>query len=156
MIIGPARMARCAPGCTLVMARTTMFRYKGKDPDPQKVGQDLHVGAVLSGRIVQRGENLVVQTELMDVAKGSQLWGGRYNRKAADVLVLLEDVSKEITEKLRLRLTGEERQHLTKRYTENAAAYQLYLKGRYFWNKRTPDGIKEAIGDRLESGDPTH
>ena len=128
-----------------VMARTTVFRYKGKDTDPQKVGQDLHVRAVLSGKLVQRGDAVVVQAELVDVEKGSQLWGGQYNRKAGDVFALQEDLSREISEKLRLRLTGEEKQRLTKRYTENAEAYQLYLKGRYFGDKLTPEGAQKAI-----------
>jgi len=128
-----------------VMARSTVFRYKGKEADPQKVGQDLRVRAVLSGRLVQRGDIVVVQAELVDVAKGSQLWGGQYNRKAADVFALQEDLSKEISEKLRLRLTGEEKQRLTKRYTENAEAYQLYLKGRYYWNKYTEEGLNRSV-----------
>ncbi len=128
-----------------VMARSTMFRYKGKEADPQKVGQDLRVRTVLSGRLLQRGDTVIVQAELMDVANGSQLWGGQYNRKAADVFALQEDLSKEISEKLRLRLTGEEKQRLTKRYTENAEAYQLYLKGRYYWNKRTEEGLQKAV-----------
>jgi serine/threonine-protein kinase len=127
-----------------VMARSTMFRYKGKEADPQKVGQDLHVRAVVSGRLLQRGDTVIAQAELMDVAKGSQLWGGQYNRKATDVFALQEDLSKEISEKLRLRLTGEEKQRLAKRYTENAEAYQLYLKGRYFWNKWTPEESLKA------------
>jgi TolB-like protein/DNA-binding winged helix-turn-helix (wHTH) protein/Tfp pilus assembly protein PilF len=127
-----------------VMARSTMFRYKGKEADPQKVGQDLRVRAVLSGRLVQRGDIVAVQAELVDVANGSQLWGGQYNRKAMDVFALQEDLSKEISGKLRLRLTGEEKQRLTKRYTENTEAYQLYLKGRYFWNKWTPEGFHKA------------
>ena len=128
-----------------VMARSTMFRYKGKEVDPQKVGQDLRVHAVVSGRLLQRGDTVTVQAELMDVAKGSQLWGGQYNRKAADVIALQEDLSKEISEKLRLRLTGEEKQRLRKRYTENVEAYQFYLKGRYFWNKRSEEGLTKGI-----------
>jgi eukaryotic-like serine/threonine-protein kinase len=128
-----------------VMARSTVFRYKGKEADPQKIGQDLRVRAVLSGRLAQRGNIVAVQAELIDVENGSQLWGGQYNRKVADVFALQEDLSKEISEKLRLRLTGEEKQRLTKRYTENAEAYQLYLKGRYYWNKGTEEGGKKAI-----------
>jgi TolB-like protein/cytochrome c-type biogenesis protein CcmH/NrfG len=128
-----------------VRARATMFRYKGKEADPQKVGQDLRVRAVVSGRLLQRGDTVIVQAELIDVVKGSQLWGGQYNRKAANVFVLQEDLSKEISEKLRLRLTSEEKQRLTKRYTENTEAYELYLKGRYYWNKRTEEGLKKGI-----------
>ena len=85
-----------------VTARSTVFRYKGKEIDPQKIGQDLHVGAVLSGRLLQRDGTLVVRTELMDVANGSQLWGGQYNRKVADVFALQDELSKEISDRLRL------------------------------------------------------
>ncbi len=128
-----------------VMARRTVFRYKGKDADPQMAGKDLHVRAVVSGRLLQRGDTLIVQTELIDSATGSQLWGGQYNRKTADVLALQDDLAAEISEKLRLRLSGDQKHRLTKRYTEDPVAYQLYLKGRYHWNKRTPDGVQKAI-----------
>jgi eukaryotic-like serine/threonine-protein kinase len=128
-----------------VMARSTVFRYKGKELDPQKIGRDLRVRAVLSGRLAQRGNIVIVQAELVDVENGSQLWGGQYNRKMADVFALQEDLSTEISEKLRLRLTGEEKQRLTKRHTENAEAYQLFLKGRYYWNKGTEEGAKKSI-----------
>jgi TolB-like protein/Tfp pilus assembly protein PilF len=128
-----------------VIARSTMFRYKGKDADPQRAGCDLHVCAVVSGRLLQRGSSLIVQAELMDVATGSQLWGGQYNRETEDVFVLQDDLSSKISEKLRLRLTGDEKQRLTKRYTEDAEAYRFYQKGRYHWNKRTPEGVKKAI-----------
>ncbi len=128
-----------------VMARSTVFRYKGKDADPQKVGQDLHVRAVLTGRLLERGDTLIVQAELVDASQGSQLWGGQYSHKLADLLALQEELSKDISEKLRLRLTGEEKKRLTKRYTENTEAYQLYLKGRYYWNKRTEEGFKKGV-----------
>ncbi|MGI8785803.1 MAG: hypothetical protein ACR2L2_19380, partial [Acidobacteriota bacterium] len=128
-----------------VTARSAVFRYKGKDADPQKVGQDLRVRAVLSGRLLQRDGTLIVRAELMDVAKGSQVWGEQYTRKVADVLALQDDISVKIVDMLRVRLTGEEKQRLTKRYTEDAEAYQLYLKGQYHWHKRSPDGILKAI-----------
>jgi TolB-like protein/Tfp pilus assembly protein PilF len=128
-----------------VMARSTMFRYQGKDIDPQRAGNDLQVRAVVSGRLRQHGGTLIVQVELMDVATGSQLWGGQYKRRAEDILVLQDDLSREILEKLRLQLTGDEKQRLTKRYTEDVEAYRLYLKGRYYWNKRTPEGVQKAI-----------
>ena len=128
-----------------VTARSTVFRYKGTAGDPQKLGQDLRVRAVLSGRLLKQGDVFVIRAELMNVADGSQLWGNQYNRKASDLFVLQEDVSRDISEKLRLRLTTEERQRLTKRYTENAEAYQLYLKGRYHWNKLSPDGLLKAV-----------
>jgi TolB-like protein/Tfp pilus assembly protein PilF len=128
-----------------VMARSTVFRYKGRNIDPQKVGRDLNVRAVLTGRVSQRGETLTISMELMDVRDGSELWGEQYNRKLADILAVQEDIAREITDKLRLRLEGEEEKRLTKHFTENTEAYQLYLKGRYYWNKRTPDGIQKAI-----------
>src|SRR5258707_84001 len=128
-----------------VVARSTVFRYKGKDVDPQKIGSDLHVRAVVSGRLLQRGTTLIARAELMDVATGAQLWGGQYNHKPQDVFALQDDLSREISERLRLQLTGEEKQRLTKRYTEDPEAYRLYLKGRYHWNKRTPDGVQKAI-----------
>jgi len=128
-----------------VMARSTVFRYKGKEADPQKVGQQLGVRAVLSGRLLQRGDNLMVGVELMEVEKGSQLWGEQYNRKLADILLLQEDLSREISQKLRLKLTGEEKARLTRRYTENTEAYQLYLHGRYWWNKRNPEALQKGL-----------
>ena len=131
--------------CSLrVIARSTVFRYRGKDTDPQKAGNDLHVRAVVSGRLLQRDRTLIVRAELMDVATGAQLWGAQYNRHAEDVFALQEDLSREIAEKLRLQLTGDDKQRLTKRYTEDAGAYRLYLKGRYHWNKRNPEDFRKA------------
>jgi TolB-like protein/Tfp pilus assembly protein PilF len=127
-----------------VVARSTVFRYKGKDIDPQKAGNDLHVRAVVSGRLLQRGDTLIVRAELISVATGGQLWGGQFNRQPEDVFALQEDLSREISEKLRLELTGDKRQRLTKRYTEDSEAYRLYLKGRHQWNKRSPDGLQKA------------
>ncbi len=119
-----------------VMARSTVFRFKGKDADPEKVGADLHVGAVMTGRLLQRGDTLIIQAELEDVQTGAQLWGAQYNRKLADVLAVQEDISREISQKLRLRLSGEQEKRLAKPQTENPEAYQLYLKGFYEWSRR--------------------
>jgi tetratricopeptide (TPR) repeat protein len=99
---------------------------------------------MVMGRVQQHGDNLMIQAELVDVAKGSQLWGGQFNRKLADVIGIQEEISTEISEKLRLKLTGEEKQRLTKRYTENAEAYQLYLKGLYYDYKATPEASLKA------------
>jgi len=141
-----------------VMARSTVFRYKGKDTDPQKIGNDLHVEAVLSGRLLQQGKMLIIQADLVDVKTGAQLWGGQFNRNAEDVLALQDELSKEIAEKLRLKLTGEDKQRLARRNTNDAEAYRLYLKGRYYWNKRSPEGIQEAINyfQRAIEEDPTY
>jgi len=127
-----------------VMARSTVFRYKAKDADPQKIGNDLRVQAVLSGRLLQQGNVLIIQAELMDVKTGVQLWGGQFNRSAEDVLALQDDLSREIAEKLRVKLTGEQKQRLARRNTEDAEAYRFYLKGRYYWNKRSPEGMQKA------------
>ena len=127
-----------------VMARSTVFRYKANDADPQKIGNDLHVQAVLSGRLLQQGNVLIIQAELMDVKTGVQLWGGQFNRSAEDVLALQDDLSREIAEKLRVKLTGEQKQRLARRNTEDAEAYRFYLKGRYYWNKRSPGGMQKA------------
>ena len=129
-----------------VMARSTVSRYRGNKIDPQQVGRDLNVRAILTGKVSQRGDTLTISMELMNVRDGSELWGGRYNRKLADILAVQEDIAREITDKLRLRLQGKEEERLTGHPTENAEAYQLYLKGRYYWNKRTPDGMQKAIG----------
>lgn len=128
-----------------VVARTTAFRYKGKDVDPQQAGRDLKVRAVLSGRVQQMGDMLNIQVDLVDVTTGAQLWGEEYNRKAADVLAVKQDIAREVTDKLRLRLSGEEQRQLAKRETTNPEAYQFYLKGRYYWNKRTGENLRKAI-----------
>ena len=128
-----------------VSARSLVFRYKGRDVDPQQAGRDLNARAVITGRVITRGNRLVIQADLMDVADGSQLWGGQYNRPLADILAVQDEIAGEIFDKLRLRLTGEEIKRATRRYTENAEAYQLYLRGRYYWNKSTIAGFKNAI-----------
>jgi eukaryotic-like serine/threonine-protein kinase len=127
-----------------VMSRSSTFRYKGKVPDAQKVGRDLNVRAVLSGKLSQRGDTVIVQAELIDTSNGSQIWGGQYNRKTADIFAIQEHLPREISEKLRLKLTGHEKELLAKRYTENADAYRLYLQGLYYWYKRTPEGFLKA------------
>jgi len=128
-----------------VMARSTVFRYKSRDVDAQTVGRELRVRAVLSGRLQHVGDHLIVSVELVDSLDGSQLWGETYNRAMSDLLRLQEEISGEIVDALRLRLTGAEKKKLTKRHTENSEAYQLYLKGRYQWNKRTEESLKRGI-----------
>jgi tetratricopeptide (TPR) repeat protein len=117
------------------MARSTVFRYKGREVDPQTVGRELGVRAVLTGRVLPLGDYMVIGTELVDAADGSQLWGEQYRRSVLDIFAVQEEISREISGKLRLKLTGSEKKRLTKRYTENTEAYHLYLKGRYYENK---------------------
>jgi TolB-like protein/Tfp pilus assembly protein PilF len=128
-----------------VMAQSTVFRYKGRGIDPQTVGRELNVRAVLTGRIMQSGESLRIGTELVDVATGAQLWGAQYNRKPGDIFSIQDEISNEISEKLRLRLTSAEKKRLTKRQTHDAEAYRLYLKGRHHWDRWTEDGFYKAI-----------
>jgi TolB-like protein/Tfp pilus assembly protein PilF len=128
-----------------VMARTTVFRYKGKGIDPQKIGRDLNVRAMVTGRVQQRGDTLIVQAELLDVDKGAQLWGDQYNRKLADVFAVQQEISQQISEKLRVRLTGEDKTRLANRGTTSLEAYQLYLQGRYAFNRRGAESLKRAI-----------
>jgi TolB-like protein/Tfp pilus assembly protein PilF len=128
-----------------VMARTTVYRYKDRDDDPQKVGRDLGVGAVLVGRVLSRGDSYTMQTELVDVSNGTQLWGNQYKGKLDDILGLQEEIAQQVSQNLRLRLSGVEKSEISKRTTQNVEAYQLYLKGRYFWNKRTADGLVQAL-----------
>ena len=128
-----------------VMARSTVFRFKGKEADPLEVGRELKVRTVLTGRVFHRGDSLVVKTELVDTTDGSQLWGERYDRKLSDLLALEEEISREISDKLRLKLTGEDDQRLSERETENTEAYRLCLKGRFYWNKRSPENLRKGI-----------
>jgi eukaryotic-like serine/threonine-protein kinase len=128
-----------------VMARSTMFRYKNKGIDAQSVGRELRVRAVLTGVVKTIGNRLQISVELVDSLDGAQLWGETYNRELADLLKLQEEMSREIAEKLRLKLTGAEKKKLRKRTTDNSEAYQLYLKGRYHWNKRTEESLRRGV-----------
>jgi eukaryotic-like serine/threonine-protein kinase len=128
-----------------VIAHSSVFRYKGSNTDPQTVGKELGVRALLLGRIVQRGDRLVISAELVDVENNRRLWGGQYDRRLSDILAVQSEISREISEQLRSRLTNDEEKRLTKHHTENTDAYQDYLKGRYYWNKRTGEDLKKAI-----------
>src|ERR1700731_204188 len=128
-----------------VIAQSTVFRYKGQRIDPQAVGRELNVRAVLTGRIMQSGGSLRIGTELVDVATGSQLWGAQYDRKPGDIFAIQDEISNEISGKLRLKLTRAEKKRLTKHQTDDAEAYRLYLKGRHHWNRWTEDGFYKAI-----------
>jgi TolB-like protein/Flp pilus assembly protein TadD len=128
-----------------VAARSVVFRYKGKDVDAQQIGRDLNVRTVVTGRVATRDNRLVIRAEMMDVENGAQLWGGEYNRPQSDLLEVQDEIANEILDKLRPRLSREDKKRATKRYTEDSEAYQLYLQGRYNWNKGTIAGYKSAI-----------
>jgi len=128
-----------------VIARSIVFRYKGIDVDPLQAGDELAVRAILTGRVRQTNDNLMIGTELIDVANGAQLWGEHYNRKMSDVFEVQEEIAKVITERLRLKLAVKDKKQLAKRHTQDPAAYQAYLKGRYYWDQRTKGGMARAI-----------
>jgi adenylate cyclase len=141
-----------------VMARSTMFRYKGQDTDPQTVGQALNVGAVLMGRVQQRGDALIIGMELVDVANGWQLWGEQYHRRLSDIVSVQAEISTEVSDKLRVKLTPTERKRLTAATTGSPEAYQAYIKGRYFWNKFTEHSMEQSVDffKRAIDIDPTY
>lgn len=128
-----------------VVPRSTVFRYKHVQADPQDIGRELGVRAVLTGRVLHFGDRLVVNAELIDVANDSQLWGEQYNRKPSDIFEVQEEISKEISTKLLSKLSGEEKKRLTKRHTHDPEAYRHYLKGRFYWNKRTEHDFWKGI-----------
>lgn len=128
-----------------VMAWSTVARYRGREVDALEIGRDLGVRAIFAGRMYQFAGDLVIKIELVDVDDGSQLWGAQYRRKLDDLGAIEQELSQEICEHLRLKLNEEEKERLAKRYTENAEAYQAYLKGRYYWNQRNARSLKKAI-----------
>jgi serine/threonine protein kinase/Tfp pilus assembly protein PilF len=128
-----------------VMARSTVFKFKGKEDDPRQIGQTLQVGAVLMGRITQHGDELGIDADLVNTADGSELWGSHYARKAMEVSEVQGDITRDISSSLRIHLTGTEQQRLSRASTTNPEAYRLYLEGRQLWHGRTPDGIKKSI-----------
>jgi serine/threonine-protein kinase len=129
-----------------VVPRSTAFRYKGKQADLQEIGSELGVRAIVAGRVVQIGDSIIVKMELVDIANEAHLWGEQYRRTTTDIFSLVEEIAEDISEKLKLKLTGEQKKQLAKRYTENTEAYQFYLKGRYFvTSKRTEEWIKKGI-----------
>ena len=140
-----------------VMSRNSVFRYKGREIAPLVVGSELGVRAVLIGRVAQRGDTLAISLELVDVKDHSQLWGAQYHRRLADLPVFQVEVAREISERLRLNQGAkEEQQQIARHSTEDAEAYQLYLKGRFYWNKFTEDGLKRGVGyfNQVVSKDP--
>ena len=135
-----------------VMARSSVFRYKGRDAEAQQVGRDLRVDAVLTGRVLQRGDTLIIRTELVDVANGAHLWGGQYDRRLADVLALQDDIARDIARSLRPRIAGgtvsmSDGGRPAKRSFADAEVYQLYVKGRDYSSKETPDGLRLAVDE---------
>jgi serine/threonine protein kinase/tetratricopeptide (TPR) repeat protein len=128
-----------------VSPRSSVFRYKGKEIDVEKIGAELGVDAVMSGRIVQRSDNLTISVDLVDVRNKKTLWGEQYERKMSDLLATQKEIATTITEKLQLKLSGDGEQKLAKKYTDNNEAYQLYLRGQFHYAKRTKDELLQSI-----------
>jgi len=128
-----------------VKARSSVFRYKGKEIEPQQIGKELNVQAVLNGRVVQRGQDLILYLSLVDPLNGNQIWGEQYNRKPSDLLQLQTEIARDVSSKLRTKLSGADEQRLAKSSTANGEAYRLYLLGRFHWNKRSKVDIYRAI-----------
>jgi TolB-like protein/Tfp pilus assembly protein PilF len=128
-----------------VKARSLVFRYKGKDTNPQTIGKDLDVQAVLNGRLVQRGSDLIVYLELVDAATGNLIWGDQYNRQQSDLASLQSELARDVSSKLRTKLTGAEEQRMMKNYTANSEAFRLFLRGKFLASKRTPRDSQTAI-----------
>ena len=128
-----------------VSPTSSVFRYKGKETDPQTVAKELGVDSVMTGRITQRGDNLTISVNLVDAGNAKSLWGEQYERKLSELLTTQREIVAEIVGKLQLKLSGESEQKLAKRYTVNPEAYQAYLKGRYYWSRRTAENLRKAI-----------
>jgi len=128
-----------------VKAWSTVARYRNRETEALEIGRELEASAVFTARLYQIGEKLVIKAELVDTEDGSQLWGGQYQRKLEDLFTIEQELSREICDHLKLHLNEEERQRLTRRYTENAEAYQHFLKGRYYWHQRSGPGLRKAI-----------
>jgi serine/threonine protein kinase/tetratricopeptide (TPR) repeat protein len=128
-----------------VMARSTVFRFKGNQDDPRKIGRALQVGGVLMGRIMQQGDRVAVEADLVNTADGTEIWGSRYDRNLADITQVQTDITRDISSSLRIRLSGDQRQRVGRAGTANPEAYRLYLEGRQAWYGRTPAGLKKSI-----------
>ena len=128
-----------------VKARSSVFRYKGKDTNAQTIGKELNVQAILNGRVIQRGDQLDLNVELVEAATENVLWSQQYNRKQADLVALQSEIARDVSSKLKSQLSSADVAKVEKNYTSNTDAYQLYLKGKFYWNKRTGDSLKQAV-----------
>src|SRR3984893_1541042 len=141
-----------------VMARSTVFRFKGKEDDPEKIGQQLRVAVVLIGRITQHGDEMGVQADLVDTSDGSELWGSHYERMTADITQLQSDIARDVSKRLRVQLSDEKQRRFGSAGTTNPEAYRLYLEGRQLWYGRTPEGLKKSIDlfEQAIAADPNY
>jgi eukaryotic-like serine/threonine-protein kinase len=141
-----------------VLARSTVFRFKGNEDDPQKIGKSLDVGALLVGRVTQHGDTLGVQADLVNTTDGSEMWGAHYERKMAVVTQVQGDITRDVANKLQIHMTGAAQEKMGSAGTTNSDAYRLYLEGRQQWYGRTPEGITKSIElfQRAIAADPNY
>ena len=141
-----------------VKARSSVFRYKGKETNPQTIGKELNVQALLNGRVVQRGDQLTLSLELIDAQTENVIWSQQYNRRQSDLVSLQSEIARDVSSKLKSKLSGSDVAKVEKNYTANAEAYQLYLKGKFYWNKRTGESLKQAAEfyDQAIEKDPNY
>ncbi len=128
-----------------VKARSSVFRYKGKETDAKTIGKELNVQAILNGRVVQRGDQITLSLELVDVSTENAIWSQQYNRKQTDLVSLQSEIARDVSSKLKTKLSGADVAKVERTYTANPEAYQLYLKGRFYWNKRTGESLKQSV-----------
>lgn len=141
-----------------VKARSSVFRYKGKETNSQTIGKELNVQAILNGRVVQRGDQITLSLELVDVLTENAIWSQQYNRKQSDLVTLQSEIARDVSSRLKSKLSGADVAKVAKNYTANAEAYQLYLKGKFYWNKRTGESLKQAVEfyNQAIEKDPTY
>jgi serine/threonine-protein kinase len=141
-----------------VKSRNSVFRYKGKDVDVQKAGNDLQVAAVLTGRVTPQGNAVQVSAELTNVRDNTEIWGQQYSGTRSDIIVLQQQIAGDVAQQLRSNLSGDVKQQVTRQGTSNSEAYDLYMKGRYAWAKRTPADLQAAIGflEQAVAKDPNY
>ncbi len=136
-----------------VTARSTAFRFRGREGEPKEVGRELGVGSVLTGKLLQRGDSVSIQVDLVNTSDGLQIWGNRYEGKVSEIVSIQQRIATDVSSQLKLKLTGAQTQQMSKTYTQNAEAYQAYLRGRYYWNKRTAEDIKKAVQEFQQAAD---
>ncbi|MEO7539914.1 MAG: hypothetical protein ABIV21_07790, partial [Pyrinomonadaceae bacterium] len=141
-----------------VAARSTAFRYRGREGEPKEIGLELGVGSVLTGRLLQRGDNVNIQVDLVNTSDGVQIWGNSYQGTIGDIVKIQQRIASDVSSQLKLKLTGAQEQQMSKTYTQNADSYQHYLRGRYYWNKRTADDLRKGLQEfqAAADGDPNY
>ncbi len=130
-----------------VTARSTAFRFRGREGEPMEVGRELKVGSMLTGRLMHRGDQLSIQVDLINTSDGAQLWGNRYDGRTSDLVSIQQRIATDVSQQLRLKLTGAQQQEISQTYTQNPEAFQHYLRGRHHWNRRTSDAMVAAVAE---------